>query len=98
MSAGAMYIRKIRCPRHYMLRPGGTPFVMERIPSLKNIKEGDARRLGITLWRPKKDRFGEKIQNFKDYLQPEVSASEIRERIYSSTHPICATCRRCVTQ
>lgn len=92
-----VYHRKIKCPRHYLLMPGKQPFVMERIPSLKNIKEGDARRLGITLWRPKKDAFGNKIQDFKNYFQPEVSPSEMRMRLFTPTHPICASCKRCVT-
>jgi hypothetical protein len=38
----ASYARKIKCPRHYLLKPGGTPFVMERIPALKNIKIADS--------------------------------------------------------
>jgi hypothetical protein len=91
----ASYFIKIRCPRHYLLKPGGKPFLMERIPSLKNIKEADGKALGINLWRPKKDRNGNKIQNFADYYQPEVSATEMRLRLYDPSNPICARCKRC---
>ena len=89
------YLQKILCPRHYILKPGGTPFIMERIPALKNIKEADARTLKISLYRKKKDVYGRYMQNFKDYYQPLVSRSYCREFIYTPTNMICAKCRRC---
>ena len=98
------YVRKIKCPRHYILKPNGVPYVMERIPSLRNIKEADAIALSkntgmyrVKLWRPKKDRFGNKIQNFKDYYQPEVSATEMKMKVFNPLDPICNKCRRCIT-
>ena len=100
----ASYVRKIRCPRHYLLKPTGVPYVMERIPSLRNIKEKDAIALAkntgmlrVKLWRPKKDKFGNKIQNFKDYYQPEVSPAEMRMRVFDPLSTICQKCKRCVT-
>lgn len=92
------YVRNIKCPRHYILKPGGIPFEMERIPALKNISEGNARVLKLKLWRRKRNRFGQWIQNFKDYFQPNISAAECRLRIYNSTNSICAKCRRCITK
>lgn len=97
LRTGRMLHRKIKCPRHYLLKPGGRPFVMQRKPSLKNIKEADLRRLGIDPWMPVKDRFGRKIQNFKDYIQPFISAAEAKLRIYKEDNHICNSCRRCVT-
>ncbi len=94
----ATYIRKIKCPRHYVLKPGGIPFIMERIPSLKNIKPSDAKIFGLNLWRKKKDKNGQYIQNFKDYVQPEVSPTEMRMRVWEPSHEICMGCKRCVTQ
>lgn len=91
------YIRKIKCPRHYILKPKGVPYVMERIPSLRNISEADAKVFKVKLWRPKKDRFGNKIQNFKDYYQPWVSAAEMKMRLFTPLHPDCQKCKRCVT-
>lgn len=98
------YIRKIKCPRHYILKPGGVPYEMERIPSLKNIKEADAIALAkhtgikrVKLWRPKKDRFGRLIQNFKDYYQPLVSPAEMKMKIFNPFDQICNQCKRCVT-
>lgn len=88
--------RKIKCPRHYILKPGGTAFVMERKPSLKNIKVEDCKKFGINPFRPKLVN-GQKVQNFKDYYQPEVSAAEMKLRLYNPLHPICDKCRRCVT-
>ena len=91
------YIRKIDCPRHYVLKTGGVPFVMERIPALKNISEANGKALGVNLWRRKRDANGQWIQNFKDYLQPPISAAEARFRIYNSENSICDNCRRCIT-
>lgn len=91
------YIRMIKCPRHYILKPGGIPFVMERSPRLKNISVANAKALGIKLWRRKRDANGNWIQNFKDYHQPDISAAEARLRIYNKMNPICNKCRRCVT-
>lgn len=70
---------------------------MERIPSLRNIKEADAKIFKVKLWRPKKDKFGRKTQNFKDYINPEVSATEMKMRIFDPMNHICAACKRCVT-
>lgn len=71
---------------------------MERIPSLKNIKESDAKIFGVKLWKRKRDpRTGQFIQNFKDYIQPDVSASFARESIFNPLDPICNKCKRCVT-
>ena len=91
------YIRNIKCARHYICKPGGIPFVMERNPRLKNISEANAKIFKINLWRKKRDRFGNPIQNFKDMIQPDISAAEARLRIYDKTNPICNGCRRCVT-
>lgn len=87
---------KIRCPRHYILKPGGSPFVLERNPLFKNISEADAKRAGVTVWRNKKDAWGRPITNFDNYIQPEISASLVREKIYSPDNPICAKCHRCL--
>lgn len=91
------YARKIKCPQHFILKPNGIPYVMERIPSLKNISEANARALKLQLWRPKKDKWGRKILNEPDYFQPEVSAAEMKMRLWNPTNPICQQCKRCVT-
>lgn len=92
------YIRKIRCPRNYILKPGGWPFVMEINPMFKFLKDADAKIFGIKKYRRKKDRFGNFIQNFKDYYQPEISAELARTQIYEKDNQICNKCRRCVTR
>ncbi len=99
------YIRRIKCPRHYLLKPGHQGYFMERIPALRNIKEADAKALTkynptfkLRLWQAKKDRFGNKIKNPADYYQPEISSSMAKDQIYSAFNPICNKCRRCVTK
>lgn len=102
-----MYFRKVKCPRHYILKPGGVPYILEKIPSLAHVDDRKIKKLNdimrergkppLKAYRPKKDRFGNNIQNFKDYIQPEVSASEVRMRLFNPLHPDCAKCKRCVT-
>lgn len=93
------YLRKIQCPRHILVKPGRSPYVMERIPSLKNIKESDAKIFKLNLWRKKKDRYGRPLpnRNPKDFVCPEILATEAKLRIYSPLHPICNSCRKCIT-
>ncbi len=91
-------LRKIKCPIHYVLKPGGKPFVLVRNPLLKNFTEGDARVGGFNLWIKKKDRFGRPIPNWSDYYQPEISASFAREKIFTAENPICLKCKRCFTK
>lgn len=80
--------------------PGREPFVMERIPALKAFRENDPdiKRMKIKLWRRKKDKFGNFIQDFNNYHQPEIPAELARETIYNAQDPICNRCRRCPTQ
>lgn len=99
------YARKIKCPRHYLLKPGHQGYFMERIPALRNIKEADAKALAkynptfkLRLWQAKKDRYGNKIKNPADYYQPEVSAAFLKETVYDYINPICQKCRRCQTK
>ena len=94
---GGLLHRKIKCPRNYVLKPGGQPFVMEPIQALKNINKIDAKRIGLHLFKRKLDRYGNPVQNFKDYFQPVISAAEARLRIYNANHPDCIKCKRCVT-
>jgi hypothetical protein len=93
----APVIRKIKCPRHYILKPGGTPFVMEQDPRwYKKVSEKTAREVGFSTLRRKKDRYGRWIQNFQDYWQPEISPNMAREKWFYPGHPICRSCKRCI--
>ena len=93
------YVRRIKCPRHYVLKPGGSPFVMEPDPRwVGKISEKSAKEFGFSIFRRKKDKYGQWIQNFKDYYQPEISPNLAREKWFVPDHPICAKCKRCVTK
>ena len=94
------YMRKVKCARHYVLKPGCEPFVLERIPALKAFRENDPdiKRMKVKLWRPKKDRFGNKIQDFRSYYQPELPAELARETIYDPLNPICNQCKKCANK
>ena len=90
------YLRRIKCARHYCLKPGGTPFVMEPDPRwYRKVSEKTAREIGFSTLRRKKDKYGHWIQNFKDYYQPEISPNLARERWYDPMSWICQKqCKR----
>jgi hypothetical protein len=87
-----MYVlRTIKCPRNYILKPGKQPFSIEPNPHFKNsrLTESDCKRFGIKMWRYKKDRYGNKIQDFRNFYQPEITAAYAIEHIYDPLNPIC---------
>jgi hypothetical protein len=91
------YIRKIKCQRHYALKPGGTPFVMERDPRwVGKVSEKSAREIGFSTMRSKKNKYGQWIQNFQDYWQPDINPNLAREQWFDIRNPICQGCKRCV--
>lgn len=93
-----IYHRKIRCPRHFLLKQGRTGFVMELDQLLKNFTEETCKRFKVSKWKKKRDRFGQFIRNDKDYFQPEISDTFAIEHVYDPLHRICKMqCRgRCL--
>lgn len=94
---GDLHLVKVECLRNCLLKPGQTPYVMERNPALKNISVANAKALGIDLYRPKKDRRGNKIPNEKALVYPLIAKSLARERIFDPMNAKCNECKRCVT-
>ena len=91
------YLRRIKCARHYILKQGGTPFVMEPDPRwYGKFSEKTANEVGFSTLRRKKDKYGQWIQNFKDYYQPIISPHLARERWYDPVNHICQ--RQCKRQ
>ena len=107
---GAHVSGTIRCPRNYVLKQGHQPFVIIPNPNTKGMTDEQIdylnkslKYLGITesklrRWTYKKDRHGNKIQDFDNYYQPQVSKAYALENIYDPLHPIClAQCKgRCL--
>lgn len=91
-----LYIRKVKCPRNYVLIPGKEPFLLEPDPKFKFLSDADAKRFKIRKYRAKRDRFGRKIQDFRSYFQEEISAGMALENIYNPQHPDCIKCKRCL--
>ena len=89
---------KIKCPRHYTLKPGHDAFIMEVDPMLKNVSQDAVITFGVQKMRPKKDRQGNKIVNYNNFYQPEMSAAFAIEHIYDPLNPVCKLqCRgRCL--
>ena len=92
-------LKNIKCPLHHTLKPGLQPheaFEIEPNPAMKNFTADTLKQFGLKNWKYKRDRFGNKIPNFRNHFQPEVSALYLREKVYSTGHPVCAKCRRCL--
>ena len=93
-----LIVKKIKCPRHFLLRPGCDPYVMEPIPGMQFLKDADAKLFNVKKWRRKKDARGQWIINRESFYQPEMSAAFIKETVYDSSVPMCQYCRRCINR
>ncbi len=92
-------LKNIKCPLHHALKPGlqeYEAYEIEPNPMAKNFSDDMCKRFGLKKWKYKKDRYGNRIPNFRNHYQPEISALYCRERIYSTGHPVCRQCRRCI--
>ena len=88
--------RKIKCPKHFIIKPGRPGFFMVPDKALKNFTDETLKRFGLSRWKKKRDKFGQPIRNDNDYYQPEISAAFAIEHIYDPINPICKQCRlRC---
>jgi len=101
------YKRKIRCPRHFMLRFGKDPrtglsyhpWKMQINPTLKNLPEWAFQKWpSLCKFVPAKDRYGRKIRDDKSFFQPEMSAAYFVHQVYDPKNTICTLqCRgRCL--
>lgn len=91
-------LKNIKCPLHHTLKPGLKPheaYEIEPDPLAKNFTDDMCKRFGLRKWKYKRNKFGQKIPNYRNHYQPEISALYAKERIYSTNHPICIRCRRC---
>ena len=92
-------LKNIKCPLHHVLKPGmkaQDAFIIEPDPNAKNFTADMMKRFKLRNWRYKRDCNGNKIPNFRNHYQPEVSALYLKERVYSVGHPVCQRCRRCL--
>ena len=92
----------VQCLRHFIMKIGCSPYVMELNPLLKNVTESNIKAISkvfnqpLTKWRKKRDQFGNYIPNFKDRIYPVISAAMAREKIYKADNITCQRCRRCL--
>lgn len=86
-------MRKVKCPRHYILKPGKSGFYMEVDKALKGLSDETLKRFKLYRWKKKRGKDGQPIVNWNDYFQPEESAAYIIHQVYDPKHPICIKCR-----
>jgi hypothetical protein len=91
------YLRKIRCPRHFIVNPKEDPFIRELVPELKRVSESAVKSFGVKKYRIKKDRYGVPMRNWKAFHQPEISAAFAIHQIWDPQNIDCQKCRgRCM--
>ena len=95
------YVRKIQCPRHYLVDPKEDIFLREPVPELKNVSGYVCTQYKIKKTRIKRDAWGNKMIDWpKMYdlrrkgkvLQPFITAAFAIEHIYDPLNPICHQC------
>ena len=99
------YVRKIQCPRHYLIDPREDIFLREPVPLLKDVSNSVCTEYKINKMRIKRDAWGNKLVDWKKMyalkakgkvMQPMVTAAFAIENIYDPKHPICHDCKfRC---
>ena len=94
----ANYHRKIRCPRHFVLKQGidvrtgmrFRPFKMMINPLLRNVP-----KWAFDKWKTlqrfimQRDKFGRRIRDDNSFYQPEMSASFFVHQVYDPKNLIC---------
>lgn len=85
-----LYMRKIKCPRHFLLRPGGNPWIMKQNPLVKDMPQWAFKKWpNLRRLVPVKDKRGNKVMNREAYYQPEISDAFAIEHVYDPKNPIC---------
>ena len=101
------FLRKIQCPRHFVLKRAldprtglpFAPFKMQINPELKNLPKWAFQKWpSILKYIPIKDRFGNKIRDDKSFYQTLMSAAYFVHQVYDTKNWICKMqCRgRCL--
>lgn len=89
------HFKNIKCPVHHRVIPGRQPYLIEPNPLMKNFSDSMCKDFGLKKWQYKRDKFGNKIPDYRNHYQPEISAAYAKEKIYRPNNPICTGCRRC---
>ena len=90
ITEAACYIqRKIKCPKHFVLKPGHDPYIREINPLYRKLPKWAFKKFGISAERIKTDKHGKPLVNYTNFYQPEVSANYAVEFIYDPVNPIC---------
>lgn len=78
--------------------PGKHAFKVKPNPFVKDAKlsEADCKFWGIKTWVYERDANGNKIPDYNNHYQPEISAAFAIEHVYDPIRPICQKCQRCL--
>lgn len=100
------YIRKIKCPGHFLIPPQVDVYLREPDEALKGVSNSVAQHYKIRKDRRVRDRFGNYVIDWKKIYalekagivkQPWVTASFAIENIYDPIGLLCLQCdKRCM--
>lgn len=90
--------RKIQCPAHYLVDPREDIFLREVVPLLAGVSKSACITYGVKKTRIKRDRWGNKMIDWKKMyelkkrgkiLQPFITSSFAIEHVWDPKNPIC---------
>lgn len=99
-TVGTGVVRKIECPRHFLISPAIDVYKREVVPELKNVSDSLVRSGRARKTRIVRDAFGNPVLDWKKIydhkrkcdgkvLQPLVTSKFAIEHIYDPKNPIC---------
>jgi hypothetical protein len=87
------YHRKIKCPRHFIGKPGKSPWKLRPNPFFMNLPKWAWEKWpNLRKYIPIRDKWGNKVRDDKNFYQPFISASFAVHQIYDPKNPICQKC------
>jgi hypothetical protein len=97
------YMRKIRCPGHYLIPPNVDIYKREPVNLLKNITPWVAEKYKLTKFRRAKDKWGRPIIDWRKLQelrrqgivkQPMISAAFAIEHVWDPKSALCMNCQK----
>ncbi len=83
------FVRKVQCPRHFLLKPGRSPWMLIDNPYIKNMPEWAIKRWGLRRKIPFVNSKGQKVRDKTSFYQPEKEASFFVHYVYDPLNFEC---------
>lgn len=84
-----MIKHKVKCPRHFILKPGHDPYLREISPAFRKLPKWAFKKWDLPTHRMKVDRQGKPLINYNNFHQPLVTGAWAIEHCYDPLNWIC---------